>query len=248
MARWTKQQRKTKPMYTPRRNTLVALSLIGALAVPPAFAGTTGGDAGRQEKIGLGTGALLGVVAGGPPGLIVGAIGGALLGRIQDTEDNLAEREQALQQSSRSVADLQQDIQQRNRLLNDSRQRSMLASSAIARGFAYGVQFRSDSARLEPHYQAQLQKLAGALTVFGDLTVHLAGHADPRGSDRHNLDLSQRRVEAVRDYLQQQGVAGERIVTGASGERQAMSSQGDAEGQCFDRRVHISFSQDHSPS
>ncbi|MGH7332263.1 MAG: OmpA family protein, partial [Candidatus Rokuibacteriota bacterium] len=41
--------------------------------------------------------------------------------------------------------------------------------------------------------------------------VELHGYTDPRGTERYNLELSRRRVEAVRRYLVQRGVELPRI-------------------------------------
>lgn len=48
--------------------------------------------------------------------------------------------------------------------------------------------------------------------------VEIAGHTDNRGSDSYNLDLSQRRADAVRAYLIRQGVPEERLVATGYGE------------------------------
>lgn len=64
------------------------------------------------------------------------------------------------------------------------------------------VRFEFDSAALTPMARAVLDNLATALTT--DLASYrfiLEGHTDAVGSDRYNLSLSQRRAEAVQDYL-----------------------------------------------
>ena len=64
------------------------------------------------------------------------------------------------------------------------------------------VRFAFDSATLTPMARAVLDNLATALTT--DLASYrfvLEGHTDAVGSDRYNLSLSQRRAQAVRDYL-----------------------------------------------
>lgn len=229
------------------RKTAIALCVTGALTLSTAHADEPEREAGRKEIIGLGTGSLVGALIGGPPGLVIGAIGGVLIGQNQDTDDQLAEREQALQDSRHQVAELQRSIQAQSLKTVAYQKRaaehqSSLAAAAIAKGFAYTVQFRSDSAELEPHYQQQLKQLAGTLALFDELTIHLSGHADPRGSDRHNLQLSSRRVAAVRDTLLQAGVSPNRILHQAHGEQQAMTAERDREGLFFDRRVQVGFS------
>lgn len=228
------------------RTTALAACVITALALPPAFADQPSEEAGPNQHLGFGGGALLGALAGGPPGLILGAFGGALLGRAQDQDEALAAREQELQDSRRQVADLQRSLQgQHLKVAAEQRRADGLqaaqAAAAVARGFSYTVQFRTDSATLEPHYRQHLSQLAGALAMFDNLTVQLAGHADPRGSDRHNLALSRDRVLAVRGQLLKAGVPAVRIVHSAHGEQGAMATAADREAMFFDRRVQITF-------
>ncbi|MCX6140184.1 MAG: OmpA family protein, partial [Candidatus Kapabacteria bacterium] len=43
------------------------------------------------------------------------------------------------------------------------------------------------------------------------LRVAIEGHTDDRGSDSHNMTLSQERAEAVRTYLVQKGISPDRL-------------------------------------
>lgn len=70
-------------------------------------------------------------------------------------------------------------------------------------------------------------------------SFRLDGHADPRGNDRYNLALSDRRVKAVRDALVAGGVAAGRISTGAFGEKQLKCSEQNEECWQRDRRVEV---------
>jgi outer membrane protein OmpA-like peptidoglycan-associated protein len=66
------------------------------------------------------------------------------------------------------------------------------------------VRFEFDSADLTPMAQAVLDNLATALTT--DLAPYrfvLEGHTDAVGSDVYNLELSERRAQAVRSYLRE---------------------------------------------
>ncbi|MCS6948162.1 MAG: OmpA family protein, partial [Steroidobacteraceae bacterium] len=69
-----------------------------------------------------------------------------------------------------------------------------------------------------------------------ELRIEVAGHTDDRGSDAYNLDLSQRRAEAVRDYLAKAGVANPLSARGY-GESQPIASNADAAGRAQNRRV-----------
>lgn len=72
--------------------------------------------------------------------------------------------------------------------------------------------FDSGSTRITPAIAAVLDPVAEALKKFPDLRIHLESHTDSRGSANRNLDLSQKRGEAIRDYLLSKGVAPETFV------------------------------------
>ena len=61
--------------------------------------------------------------------------------------------------------------------------------------------FETDSANLLPESEATLDEVGAALEKFVDLQVEVQGHTDTRGSNAHNLKLSQARAESVRGYL-----------------------------------------------
>src|ERR1035437_3936473 len=73
----------------------------------------------------------------------------------------------------------------------------------VERSINLEVYFEYDSARITQRAKAQLAALGQALSS-PDLSPYrylIAGHTDAVGSDAYNLDLSQRRAAAVRDYL-----------------------------------------------
>ena len=65
------------------------------------------------------------------------------------------------------------------------------------------------------------------------------GHTDSQGSASSNQDLSQRRAEAVRDYLVSRGIAGDRLTAQGFGPSRPIADNGTAEGRANNRRVEI---------
>ncbi len=76
------------------------------------------------------------------------------------------------------------------------------------------ITFATDSAELTAEARATLDVVAKALqsdTLAGE-TFRIEGHADPRGSEEHNVKLSQARAEAVSRYLvEQRSILPERL-------------------------------------
>ena len=69
------------------------------------------------------------------------------------------------------------------------------------------VNFYTNETRFTPTGDKAIQELAEAAKTMR--MMKLVGHADPRGTAEHNMDLSRRRVEAVRAELLRQGITAE---------------------------------------
>ena len=75
----------------------------------------------------------------------------------------------------------------------------------------------------------------------GIVQVEVQGHTDSDGDERTNLDLSQRRVEAVCAELMKQGVSASRLVPRGYGESLPIAPNSSPEGRAFNRRVQFSI-------
>jgi outer membrane protein OmpA-like peptidoglycan-associated protein len=71
--------------------------------------------------------------------------------------------------------------------------------------------------------------------------VRLAGHTDNTGTAPHNLDLSQRRADAVKAFLTTNGVRTSLIETVGFGDTKPVASNTNEEGKARNRRVEIKF-------
>jgi outer membrane protein OmpA-like peptidoglycan-associated protein len=102
-----------------------------------------------------------------------------------------------------------------------------------------GVHFDNNKATLRPESFAILDKTAEAMKHWADAKIEVAGHTDSNGSDKHNMDLSQRRAEAVRDYLISKGIAADRLVAKGYGESHPIADNKTAAGRLINRRVEL---------
>jgi outer membrane protein OmpA-like peptidoglycan-associated protein len=71
------------------------------------------------------------------------------------------------------------------------------------------LKFEFDKAELSTSDRELLARVAGILVTAQDYTISVNGHTDDVGSDAYNKRLSQRRAQAVRDYLVQAGLSPE---------------------------------------
>lgn len=109
------------------------------------------------------------------------------------------------------------------------------------------VLFAFDKAELRDEGKRKLDEIADGLKGAEVNEIVAVGHTDRIGSEQYNEKLSQRRSEAVKQYLVQKGVSGERIVAEGRGEQSPVTGsdcskmKGKQLIQCFepDRRVEI---------
>ena len=75
------------------------------------------------------------------------------------------------------------------------------------------IPFEFNSSELQPQATAQLRQLRSALTsqALSKDRFMVAGHTDAKGNPQYNQQLSERRAEAVRRYLVDNGVEPERL-------------------------------------
>ena len=101
------------------------------------------------------------------------------------------------------------------------------------------VLFRSDEAKLLDSAKVRLERVAEALLTTRDRQLLVEGFTDSQGTNEHNLDLSQRRADAVRTYLVGRGYAAGNIVAQGIGEMRPLADNATSEGRANNRRVEI---------
>jgi outer membrane protein OmpA-like peptidoglycan-associated protein len=99
------------------------------------------------------------------------------------------------------------------------------------------IQFRTNSADLDPPALPVLTELRDALRADAGLRVGLVGHTDSTGSAQANRPLSQRRAEAVRAWLVSQGILPERLRAEGRGPDQPIADNATEVGRALNRRV-----------
>jgi outer membrane protein OmpA-like peptidoglycan-associated protein len=103
------------------------------------------------------------------------------------------------------------------------------------------VLFATASDELYPSAFNRLRPLARYLRANPGVRVAIDGHADSRGSDAYNQDLSERRAESVSEALADMGVRHARFRVAGHGERNPVASNRTTEGMRLNRRVEVTL-------
>ena len=101
------------------------------------------------------------------------------------------------------------------------------------------VYFDFDSAEIRSDMRPVLQQNARTIRDGGYERVVLEGHTDERGSEQYNLALGERRAHAVKRYLLQLGVPGDRLETVSFGESRPAARGHDESAWRWNRRVEF---------
>lgn len=110
---------------------------------------------------------------------------------------------------------------------------------AITRNFT--VFFDFDKATLSADAQSVLQNVARDAKAGKVVNITVSGHADTSGSAQYNQQISQRRAEAVREYLLSQGLGSAQISVEAKGETDLLVPTADNVREPSNRRAVIIF-------
>jgi outer membrane protein OmpA-like peptidoglycan-associated protein len=105
---------------------------------------------------------------------------------VQDVDQKTSQAQTSADRAGSGVSTLGQKFQNRNNF-NVSDEKS--------------VQFKFDSAKVDPQYMDVLDEIANTLMQNPDAIVVLQGRTDSVGAKDYNVKLGERRIEAVRRYL-----------------------------------------------
>ncbi|MBZ9566884.1 OmpA family protein [Modicisalibacter tunisiensis] len=209
----------------------MAIPLSAALAVTGCT--TTNPQTGEPQTAKATTGAGIGAAAGAVAGLLsgdsaasrrdhaaigaaVGAAAGAGIGYYMDRQE--AQLRDRLQGTGIGV-----QRQGDNIVLN----------------MPNSVTFGFDSSELTGQARQALNDVSAVLREYPETRITVAGYTDSTGSKAYNQRLSERRAQAVGDYLMQGGVQRQRLNMVGQGESQPVASNDTEAGRAQNRRVEI---------
>lgn len=212
-----------KPVFI----TLVALNLAGCYTYDPYTGDKKISDTTKGAGIGAAAGAVVGLLTGGDAAahrknaLIaagVGALAGGAIGNYMDRQE--ANLRHDLAGTGVSVTRIGDNI-----TLN----------------MPGNITFKSDSAELDPSFYKVLNSVNLVVKKYNKTVVEVAGHTDSTGAPDYNQKLSERRANSVAQYLENQGLANNRVVTVGAGETRPVADNATPAGRQANRRVELTL-------
>lgn len=104
-----------------------------------------------------------------------------------------------------------------------------------------GIQFENGKATIKKTSYNILNQVAKLFIDNPTYIIEVQGHSDNVGNYQYNVDLSEKRAQAVREYLIKQGVPAERLTAHGYGPDRPIADNNTKEGRTLNRRVEFNI-------
>lgn len=166
--------------------------------------------------------------------------------KSQQAQAAAAQAAQAAEQAHQAAALAQQQQQQLRATLLQQFNR-ILPTTDTPRGLQVNmadVLFETSKYDLSQPAREALAKLSGIILAHPGLKLEIDGYTDSTGSEDFNQTLSEKRANAVRDYLVQEGLEPNSVTAQGFGQSNPVASNDTRQGRQQNRRVNIIISGD----
>jgi OOP family OmpA-OmpF porin len=102
-----------------------------------------------------------------------------------------------------------------------------------------GINFDFDKYNIKPEFEPVLDEAVSTLQAKPNVRVNVNGYTDSIGTVEYNLKLSDRRANAVVNYLTSKGIASNRLIPQGFGKTNFVATNETAEGRAQNRRVEL---------
>lgn len=169
----------------------------------------------------------------------------------QQTQAQLDQAQAAAQQTQAQLDQTKQQLAERDaeaRLLRVQNELARIASTrSEQRGLIVtlsgGILFDTGKTSVKPGAKSTLKKIAKQLQTDPSLKIAVEGHTDNVGTVAKNQALSEKRANAVRDYLVSAGIVSDHITATGRGEEAPVATNKTAAGRQQNRRVELVITQ-----
>jgi outer membrane protein OmpA-like peptidoglycan-associated protein len=165
---------------------------------------------------------------------------------VQKAEESRQRADSAEKEKQAAVAEAERVRKEREEELG--RLQEALQKIAETRRTAMGlvmnldsnaIQFEFNKAALLSVNREVLSRIAGILLTSKGYSITVYGHTDDVGSEAYNQELSEKRAQAVRDYLVEAGIGPEIITTKGFGKTKPLVAGKTPEARAKNRRVEV---------
>jgi outer membrane protein OmpA-like peptidoglycan-associated protein len=165
-----------------------------------------------------------------------------------EAQAQLARQQAAAEQQKADQATQQAEAYRQEREAQLAQLQDALGQIAETRRTAMGlvmtldsksIRFDFDKANIKPEYRDILNRIAGIMMTLKGYTIAVYGYTDDIGTPTYNLQLSQRRAEAVRDFLVQTGIPTTIMSTKGFGKADPRVPGDSEQARAANRRVEI---------
>jgi outer membrane protein OmpA-like peptidoglycan-associated protein len=158
----------------------------------------------------------------------------------QKAEQATQQAEQATQQAEQYRQERETELAQLQQALGQIAETHRTALGLVMTLDSKSIRFDFDKAIIKPEYRDTLNRIAGILMTLKGYSIAVYGYTDDVGTQEYNLQLSQRRAEAVRDFLVQTGISAATITRAKGFGKDDPRAQGNSEqARAANRRVEI---------
>jgi outer membrane protein OmpA-like peptidoglycan-associated protein len=102
------------------------------------------------------------------------------------------------------------------------------------------INFELDKAIIPDANKPYLDRAAQLITNTPDVELMIIGHTDKLASNAYNMELSQERANAVKEYLVSKGVDASKLSTKGMGETDPVATNATEQGRFRNRRIEFS--------
>lgn len=101
------------------------------------------------------------------------------------------------------------------------------------------INFELDKAFIPDVNKPYLDRAAKLITEVPNMELMIIGHTDKQASNAYNMELSQERAEAVKEYLVSKGVDASKLTTKGMGETDPVATNATEQGRFRNRRIEF---------
>ena len=157
----------------------------------------------------------------------------------QEAAAATAQATQAQTEAARLRAQRQADLDRLQGILGEIASTRKTAIGLVVTMGSDSIQFDFDRATLRPGNREILSRIAGVLMTLRGYRIYVYGYTDSIGTEQYNQKLSERRADAVRDYLVKAGLDPNILSTKGYGEADPLEKNDSAQARAKNRRVEI---------